>query len=212
MPGDRFAGAGLSAQPTRKGTHAVQQSETPSQPDEGRQGTRFHPTDADPERRDPAGARRARRARLRHDRQRQDGGVPAADPEPADGQAARHHARARAHADARTGRADPRRPQRSRRAHADHRGIGVRRRRHGTAGTRVPQRCRRDHRHAGPPARSLPHAVRKTRRARASGARRSRPHARHGLPARHQARVAPSAQHSGRRCSSARRCRRRSRR
>ena len=90
-----------------------------------------------------------------HDGQRQDGRVPAADPAPADRQAARHDARARADADARARGADPRRPQRARRAHADHRRGGLRRRRHGAAGARVPQRRRRDHRDARPAARSL---------------------------------------------------------
>ena len=46
--------------------------------------------------------------------------------------------------------------QRRRRAHADHRRGGLRRRRHGPAGARVPQRRRRHHRHARPAARSLP--------------------------------------------------------
>ena len=90
--------------------------------------------------------------------------------------------------------------------------VGVRRRRHGAAGARVPQRRRRHRRHARPPARSLPHALREAGRARVPGARRSRSHARHGLPARHPPRAPAPAAAPGRRCSSARRCRRRSRR
>ena len=67
-------------------------------------------------------------------------------------------------ADARAGRADPRGPQRPRGAHADHRRVDLRRRRHGPAGARVPQRRGRAHRHAGPPARPSPRAVREARR------------------------------------------------
>ncbi len=110
-----------------------------------------------------------------------------------DGRAARHDARAGADADARAGGADRRRPERSRRAHAADRGRGLRRRRHGAAGARVPQRRRRHRRHARPPARSLPAVVREARRPAVPGARRSRSHARHGLPARHPPRPAPPA-------------------
>ena len=74
--------------------------------------------------------------------------------QPADRQAARHDARAGPDADARAGGADPRGPQRPRRAHADHRRGGLRRRRHGAAGARLPQRRRR-HRRARPAACSI---------------------------------------------------------
>ena len=83
--------------------------------------------------------------------------------------------------------------ERPRRAHAAHRRRGLRRRRHGAAGARLPQRRRRHRRDAGPPARSLPRALREAGRARVPRARRSRPHARHGLPARHPARAAAPA-------------------
>ena len=115
----------------------------------------FTRPDADPGRRHSARPRGPRRARLRDDRQRQDRRVPAADPAPADRQAARHDARARPHADARAGGADPRGRDGAGRAHADHRRGRLRRRRHGPAGARLPQRRRRHRRHAGPAARSL---------------------------------------------------------
>ena len=67
-----------------------------------------------------------------------------------------HDARAHPHADARAGGADPRGLQRPGRPHAAHRRGRLRRRRHGPAGACLPQRRRRDRRHAGPPARSLP--------------------------------------------------------
>ena len=69
--------------------------------------------------------------------------------------AARHHARPGADAHARAGRADPRGPERPRRPHADHRRRGLRRRRHGAAGARLPQRRRRHHR--ARPGRLLDH-------------------------------------------------------
>ena len=127
---------------------AIQRSQAPPQPDPRHQGARLRPAHADPGRRDSAGDGGTRRARLRADRQRQDGGVPAADPPQADRQAARHDARAGARADARAGGADPRGPQRPRGPHAGHRRGDLRRRRHGPAGARVPQRRRRPHRHA----------------------------------------------------------------
>ena len=119
------------------------------------QGSRLHPADAHPVGRDSAGARRTRSARDGHDGQRQDRGVSAADSSQAHRPTARHDARARADADARAGRADRRRPERPGDAHAAHRRGRVRRRRHGTAGTCVPQRRRRHRRHAGPAARSF---------------------------------------------------------
>ena len=63
------------------------------------------------------------------------------------------------------------------------------------------------------PGRLLDHlrvAVREVRRARGARARRGGPHARHGLPAGHPPHPQAPARRSGRRCSSARRCRRRS--
>ena len=107
--------------------------------------------------------------------------------------AARHDARAHPDADARAGRADPGAPRGARRAHAAHGRGGVRRRRHGPAGARVPQRRGRDRRHARPPPRSPALPLRAARRARGPRARRGRPHARHGLPARHPPRAAAAA-------------------
>ena len=61
------------------------------------------------------------------------------------------------------------------------------------AGARVPHRCRRARRHARPAARPLPLSLRQASRHRVPGARRGRPDAGHGLPARHPARVAAPA-------------------
>ena len=60
-------------------------------------------------------------------------------------------------------------------------------------------------------ARSFPRAVREAERPRVSRAGRSRPDARHGLSPRHPPHPPPHPEQAGRRCSSARRCRRRSR-
>ena len=109
-------------QPTRN-PRAVQLPEASSQSAASRERARIRPADADPGRRHPPGHRRPRRARLRLHRQRQDRRLPAAHPAPADRAAARHHAGARAHAHARAGGPDPRRSERSRRAHAHHRRV-----------------------------------------------------------------------------------------
>src|SRR5438309_747377 len=60
---------------------------------EGRQGARLHETDADSVRRDSCRDDGTRRARLRHDGQRQDDGVPVADLASPAGAAAPWHAR-----------------------------------------------------------------------------------------------------------------------
>ena len=74
----------------------------------------------------------------------------------------------------------------------------------------VPSRRRRARRHPGPPDR--PHGARhrQARRDRDPGAGRSRPHARHGLPAGDQAHPRPSCRASARRCCSRPRSSRRS--
>ena len=107
-------------------------------------------------------------------------------------------------------RADRRAPPGAGRAHAGHERRRLRRRRHGPAGARAARRRRRDRGDARAPARPLPPALRGAQGARDPRARRGRPHARHGLPARHQARAAAPARRSGRRCSSPPPCRRRS--
>ena len=139
----------------------LHRSQASPQPALGPQGARLRASDADPGRRHSAGAGRARRAGLRHDRQRQDRGVPAADPAPAD-RASRAARRARWCSRRRA--SWRRRSSRTCNDLAVHTpitgGRGLRRRRHGAAGARLPQRRRRDHRHAGPAARSLPQAVR----------------------------------------------------
>ncbi len=177
------------------------------------QRARFSPAHPDPDRRDSAGPRQARRARLRGDRQRQDGGLPAADPAPAHGAPAGHHARPRPDADARAGGADPRAtptispctrrspPQPSSAAssmgpqeHAFRSGVDVL---------------------VATPGRLLDHfrsPYAEARWPRASRARRSRPDARHGLPARTSGRSSGTCRRGGRRSSSAPRSLRRSRR
>ena len=127
-------------------------------------------------------------------------------------EAARHDPRARADADARAGGADPRGPERPRGAHADHRappsigGVGMGPQEHAfRSGVDVI---------IATPGRLLDHfrlALRQARRARVPRARRSRPDARHGIPAGHPEDPAPPAGAAARRCSSAPRCRRRSR-
>ena len=59
---------------------AIYRTRTPSQPAPGAERPRIFATDTDSGRRDPAGHGRPGPARLRDDRQRQDRGVPAADP------------------------------------------------------------------------------------------------------------------------------------
>ena len=159
-----------------------------------RQRPRVSEADADSSRRHSTRARRPRSSCMRPDGQREDRGVSAADSARADAEAAQpsgHDARAHHHADARAGGADCRRSEGLHRPHADQRLCRVRRRRHGPAGARLPQRRRRHRRHAGAAARSFPAAVREAGRPRVPRARRSRSHARHGLPARHPSR-APS--------------------
>ena len=165
----------------------------------------------DPGRRDSAGARGQGRARLRDDRQRQDGRVPAADPQPVDDEAARHDARADHHADARAGGADPRGPERPHRPHADQRRGRLRRRRHGPAGARLPQRRRRHRRHAGPAARSFPRALREAAAGSSSSCSTKRTGCSTWASCPTSAACCGTSRRSGRRCSSARRCRRRSR-
>ncbi len=77
--------------------------------------------------------------------------------------------------------------------HADQRRHGHRWPRDGPPGARISQRNRCDHRHAGSPARPLPVRLCQARGARVPRARRSRPHARHGLPAGHPPGAAPPA-------------------
>ena len=105
----------------------------------------------------------------------------------------RHHPCAGPHPHARAGGADPGGSERPGGAHADHRRRGVRRRRHGPAGARLPERRGRAGRHAGPSARPLQAALRQAVGRRVSGARRGRPDARHGISARHPQGAAPSA-------------------
>ena len=85
---------------------------------------------------------------------------------------------------------------------------------HGPAGARAARRRRHHRGDAGAAARPLPQALRRAQGPRDPGARRGRPHARHGLPARHQARAAAPAReaadavllrhHAGRRSSRSR--------
>ena len=127
-------------------------------------------------------------------------------------QAAPHDARAGADADARARRADSRGLQRARGAHAADRRGGLRRRRHGPAGARVPQRRRR---------RSSPRragcsitCARRTRSSTGSSTSCStKPTACSTWGScRTSGASSGTFPRAGRRCSSARRCRRRSRR
>ena len=148
-------------------------------------GPRLHAADPDPGGGDSARARGPRRARLRHDRQRQDRRLPPADPPAPDGRSragprarssSRRRASSRAQIDEHLNELAVHTPR--------HRRGRLRRRRHGPAGARVPQRRRR-HRRPRPAACSTTSArLRASSRARGPGARRGRPHARHGLPAR----------------------------
>jgi ATP-dependent RNA helicase RhlE len=126
-----------------------------------------------------------RRAGVRDDGQRQDGGVPAADPAAAGGQAARPDARAHAEPDARAGGADAGAPGGAGEAHAPH----VARRSTAVsawaAGGRVPRGVDII---AATPGRLLDHmstGLREARGHRGAGAGRGGPHAGHGLPAGH---------------------------
>ena len=92
-----------------------------------RQRDGIHAAHAHPERRDPARHGRPRRARLRHDRQRQDSRLPASDPAPPDRQEARRDARPHPDPDARAGRPDPGARPRAHGAHASHFGLRLRR-------------------------------------------------------------------------------------
>ena len=132
------------------------------------------------------------------------------DPAPADRQAARDDARAGAHADARAGGADPRGPERPRGAHADHRRGRLRRRRHGSAGARVPQRRRRHRRDAGPAARSPALAVREVRAGSKSSCSTKPTACSTWASCPTSAGSSGTCRRSARRCSSAPRCRRRS--
>ena len=189
---------------------AIYRARTPSQPASWRERAGVRSSDAHPGRRDSRRARRPRRARLRGDRQRQDRRVPAADSARADRQAARHDARARARAHARAGRADPRRPaaiwpctRPSPAPRCSAASAWARRStRSAAASTCI----------IATPGRLLDHlrvAVREARPARVPRARRGRPHARHGVPAGDPQDPASYLPASARRCSSARRCRRR---
>ncbi len=93
--------------------------------------------------------------------------------------------RAGAVADARTVRADPRQLQRLWPPHPPDLDAGDRRRPDGTPGPRDHARRRSAGRHARPAARSRAEQRAETRTGRVSGARRGRPHARHGLHQRH---------------------------
>ena len=172
-----------------------------------RRRARLHRADAHPGERDPARARRPRRARLRHDRQRQDRRLPAA--RSCSGSLGQPRGTTRAlilAPDPRAGRADRRAPRAARPAHAHRRRRRLRRRRHGPAGARVPRGVDVVVATPGPAAR--PHAQYPTRGshgARGPRPRRGRPHARHGLPARHPAHPARACPRGGRRCSSRRR-------
>ena len=84
----------------------------------------------------------------------------------------------------------------------------LRRRRPGRAGAGAAPRRRHPRRDAGPAARPDAAAARRSSRSSSLRARRSRPHARHGLHPRRAARDRAAARSAARRCSSRRRCRR----
>ncbi|KAF1858512.1 hypothetical protein Lal_00015029 [Lupinus albus] len=159
------------------------------------------PSDPDPGQGDPHRPAGPRRHGRRPDRHRQDGELLAAD-HPAAAPACQHEhvarapcrARPRADADARTG--DPGRRERQGLCPAHAAALHRRLRRHGhEAADRDPAPRRRDrHRDAGPPAR--PRGAEEHQPGPGPDARdgRSRPHARHGLPARPAAHHQPAAQ------------------
>ena len=188
---------------TRKERHAFLSVQPSSRPPARHPRARLHPPDAHPGAGDPAGARGPGRARLRHDRQRQDRGVPAADPAPADRQAAR---RRRARWSSRR-RASSRRRSTSTcdelALHTPLTGAAV----FGGVGMGPQEHAFRSGVDVivATPGRLLDHfriGLRAARRARGPGARRGRPHARHGLPARHPAHPEAPAGRARRRCSS----------
>ena len=132
-----------------------------------------------------------RRRRHRPDRHRQDRGLRAADPPSPrqanrSGREPRDLPRAGAEPDPRAVRPDRRQLPHLRPAPAASRRARHRRRADGPAGPRARERRRRPGRHAGPPARpdATSRAVTLDQR-RDLRARRSRPHARHGLHPRH---------------------------
>ena len=154
------------------------------------------PPDPDPGRSHPDRAAGPRRHGRRPDRHRQDRRLLAADHPAAAGARQPEHvagappgARADPDADPRTGGAGGRKRQGLRAPHAA--ALDRRLRRHGhEAADRHPAQRRRDrHRHAGPPARPRRTEERQPRPGADAGHGRSRPHARHGLPAR------PAAHH-----------------
>src|SRR5689334_14270507 len=91
---------------------AVLAAEAPRESPPGVARSWISSTDADPERRHSAGARRTRFACVRDDRKRKNRRLSASDPASPRREAARPHTRARADADARARRADSRRPHR----------------------------------------------------------------------------------------------------
>src|SRR3954471_17175184 len=82
-------------------SYAFLETQSPSEPALRNQGARIRKTDANPGGGDPASHGREGRPRLRHDRQRQDRRVPAADSSEADREAARQDARTDSHTDPR---------------------------------------------------------------------------------------------------------------
>ena len=186
---------------------------TPPQPAQRHQRTRICTPDADPGPRDPAGARRPGCAGVRADRQRQDRGVPAADPPPVDGQAARHHARA----GARRRRASSRRRSsddlNDLAVHTPITGAAV----FGGVGMGPQEHAFRSGVDVliATPGRLLDHfahALRQARRASSSWCSTKPTACSTWASCRTSAACCSICRRSGRRCSSARRCRRRSRR
>ena len=149
-----------------KGLRAVQPLQAPPRSGQGNQRPRFREAHAHSGRCHPAGARRARRARLRDDRQRQDRRFRSADPPQTHGDSrAAPRARSSSRPRASWRRRFSRSIERPGHPHARSRRRRLRRSGNGTAGTRVPQRGRHHRRHAGAAARSLSVAVREARRA-----------------------------------------------
>ena len=152
-------------------------------------GGRLRDAHPDPGPGHPDRAGRARPARHRPDRHRQDRGLRAAHPAPARRQgrapAARRLPRPGAEPDARAVLADRRQLPRLRQAPRPVGRGGVRRRPARAAAQGARGRHRRARRHAGPPDGPHGRRHRPPRPRRGAGARRGRPDAGQGLPARH---------------------------
>ena len=128
------------------------------------------------------------------------------------GKPRRHHPRADSHADARAGGADPRGLQRARGAHAaDRRGGLSAASAWGRRSTRSGRRGR-DRRHAGPAARSLPRDRTRSSMGWSTSCSTRRTGCSTWASCRTSGASSGTSRRAGRRCSSARRCRRRSRR